>query len=100
MSDKLSLRKRFPTLWARSALNMLPIANDENMNATTTKKMEEDESEEEDIKFILLEIVFDLCPKMFDRVVAIQLRTILALWPAISSVKLNIQTFQVTIFSL
>ena len=49
MSDKLRLRKRFPTLWARIALNMLPIADDENMNATTTKKMEEDESEKEDV---------------------------------------------------
>ena len=41
MSDKLSPRKRFPTLWARIALKMLPIAEDENMSATTTKKMEE-----------------------------------------------------------
>ena len=66
MSDKLRLRKRFLTLWARIALNMLPIADDENMNATTTKKMEEDESEKEDVWFILLEIIFDLCPKMFN----------------------------------
>ena len=62
MSDKLRLRKRFLALWARIALNMLPIADDENMNATTTKKMDE----KEDDRFILLEIVFDLCPKMFN----------------------------------
>ena len=62
------------------------------------KKVEEDESEKEDVRFILLEIIFDLCPKMFNRVVAIQLGTILALWPAISSVKLDIQTLP--IFSL
>ena len=114
MSDKLRLRKRFLALWARIALNMLPIAGEENMNATKTtkrrrmqqqqqrkhecnnqhKKVDEDESKKEDVRFILLEIIFDLCPKMFNRVVAIQLRTILALWPAISSVKLNIQKYR------
>ena len=62
----MRLRKRFPTLWARIALNMISIADDENMNATTTKKMEEDESEKEDVRFVLLEIIFDLCPKMFN----------------------------------
>ena len=56
--------------------------------------MEEDESKKEDVRFILLEIIFDLCPKMFNRVVAIQLRTILALWPAIGSVKLNIKKYR------
>ena len=48
MSDKLRLRKRFLTLWARIALSMLPIAEEENMNATTSKKMEE----KEDVRFI------------------------------------------------
>ena len=38
MSDKLRLRKRFLALWARIALNMLPIAGEENMNATKTTK--------------------------------------------------------------
>ena len=52
--------------------------------------MKEDESKKEDVRFILLEIIFDLCPKMFNRVVAIQLRTILALWPA----KLNIKKYR------
>ena len=56
--------------------------------------MKEDESKKEDVRFILLEIIFDLCPKMFNRVVAIQLRTILALWPAIGSVKLNIKKYR------
>ena len=62
MSDKLRLRKRFLTLWARIALYMLPIAEEENMNATTSKKMEE----KEDVRFTILEINFDLCPKVFN----------------------------------
>ena len=58
------------------------------------KKVDEDESKKEDVRFILLEIIFDLCPKMFNRVVAIQLGTILALWPAINSEKYNIQKYR------
>ena len=34
----MRLRKRFLALWARIALNMLPIAGEENMNATKTTK--------------------------------------------------------------
>ena len=57
MSDKLRLRKRFLTLWARIALSMLPIAEEENMNATTSKKMEE----KEDVRFIFYLKSFLIC---------------------------------------
>ena len=53
----MRLRKRFLTLWARIALSMLPIAEEENMNATTSKKMEE----KEDVRFIFYLKSFLIC---------------------------------------
>ena len=53
----MRLRKRFLTLWARIALNMLPVAEEENMNVTTSKKMEE----KEDVRFIFYLKSFLIC---------------------------------------
>ena len=85
MSNKLSFGKRFFALWARISLCMLtvPWKDNQKEEKEVKEEMEENGKEEKDRGVVILEVPLDLSGEMNDGVVPIQLRPILALWPAL-----------------
>ena len=89
MSDKLSFGKGFCALWARISLCMLavPWKDNQKEEKEVKEEMEENGKEEKDRRVVILEVPLDLGEKVYDGVVPIQLRSILALWPALHWMK-------------